>query len=189
MTTTCPSIVVSNNQSGSKKISNNANSPAADERLKRDAKALHAALSDLVRVYQFRDRDNICCYDISVTQCYALEVLVERGEQRSQQLAKALMIDKSTTTRVAAALVRKKYVDRMGDIKDARAISLRVTPRGRALYRKINNELIKQQAALLRGLDLDVRTVAIQIIERLAKMAEARFVSGVSVGNCSLGSR
>jgi SAM-dependent methyltransferase len=29
---------------------------------------LYAALSDLVRVYQFRDRDRICCHDISVTQ-------------------------------------------------------------------------------------------------------------------------
>lgn len=44
-----------------------------------DAEALHTAVADLVRVYQFRDRDRICCHDISVTQCYALEALVEHG--------------------------------------------------------------------------------------------------------------
>jgi hypothetical protein len=38
-----------------------------------DAETFHAALSELVRVYQFRDRDRICCHDVSVTQCYALE--------------------------------------------------------------------------------------------------------------------
>ena len=47
--------------------------------LERDAVALQAAVSELVRVYQFRDRDRICCHDISVTQCYALETLVEQA--------------------------------------------------------------------------------------------------------------
>ena len=78
----------------------------------RDAEALHAAVSDLVRIYQFRDRDRICCYDISVTQCYALECLVEHGAMRSQALAERLMLDKSTTTRVVDALERKGYVAR-----------------------------------------------------------------------------
>jgi MarR family 2-MHQ and catechol resistance regulon transcriptional repressor len=59
-----------------------------------DADALNSAVSDLVRVYQFRDRDRICCYDISVTQCYALETLVEHGPMRSQSLAERLLLDK-----------------------------------------------------------------------------------------------
>ena len=47
--------------------------------LDRDARGLHEAVADLVRVYQFRDRDRICCHDVSVTQCYALETIVEHG--------------------------------------------------------------------------------------------------------------
>lgn len=153
--------------------------------LQRDAEALHAAVSDLVRVYQFRDRDKICCYDISVTQCYALEALVERGPSRSQALAEVLMLDKSTTTRVADALVRKGYVERLPDQDDARAVSLRVTSEGRQLYEKINSELIEQQADLLRDLDPQMRAAATEIIQRLARAAQARFVSGVSVGSCA----
>lgn len=38
-----------------------------DDQLMRDAEELHEALNQLVRVYQFRDRDRICCYDVSVT--------------------------------------------------------------------------------------------------------------------------
>ena len=34
----------------------------------RDALDLHEAVADLVRVYQFRDRDRICCHDVWVTQ-------------------------------------------------------------------------------------------------------------------------
>ncbi len=153
-----------------------------------DAEALHSALSDLVRVYQFRDRDKICCYDISVTQCYALETLVEKGALRSQALADVLMLDKSTTTRVVDALVRKNYVERQRDTDDARALALKVTRSGRALYEKINRELIAQQAELLRDLDPAIRSGVTDVIHRLAQAATARFVSGVSVGACDTSS-
>lgn len=153
--------------------------------LREDAEALHAAVSNLVRIYQFRDRDKICCYDISVTQCYALEALAERGPSRSHALADALMLDKSTTTRVVDALVRKGYVARQPDPDDARAVSLYLTEEGRSLYEKINSALIDQQVDLLRGLDPQVRAAATQIIQRLARAAQSRFVSGVSVGSCA----
>ena len=77
-------------------------SPPARE-LQADAEALQAAVADLVRVYQFRDRDRICCHDISVTQCHALETLVEHGPMRLGALAERLFLDKSTTSRVVAA--------------------------------------------------------------------------------------
>lgn len=150
-----------------------------------DAEALNAALADLVRVYQFRDRDRICCYDISVTQCYALEALAEKGPMRSQVLAATLLLDKSTTTRVIDALVRKGYVERRTDESDARALSLRITPNGRSLYDTINRELIAQQAEMLAGIDPEIRASVTDVIRRLAKAAEARFVSGVSVGSCA----
>ncbi|KAF1728126.1 MarR family transcriptional regulator [Pseudoxanthomonas mexicana] len=157
---------------------------AFDALLLSDAEALNAAVSHLVRIYQFRDRDRICCYDISVTQCYALEALVERGPSRSQTLANALMLDKSTTTRVVDALVKKGYVVRQADAEDARALSLSVTPAGRALYERINEELVAQQASLIQELDPAVRRASIEVIRRLARAAQDRFVSGVSVGGC-----
>lgn len=152
-------------------------------RLQRDAASLHQALANLVRIYQFRDRDKICCYDVSVTQCYALEVLVERGSQRSQSLADALKLDKSTTTRVVDALVRKGYVERRAADDDARAVSLQVSPAGRDLYERINNELIAQQVELIRDLDETLRQGAITVINKLAHAAESRFASGMSVGS------
>ena len=87
--------------------------------------------------------------------------------------------------RVADALVRKGYVERLPDQDDARAGSLRVTSEGRQLYEKINSELIEQQADLLRDLDPQMRAAATEIIQRLARAAQARFVSGVSVGSCA----
>src|SRR5918994_4355074 len=92
--------------------------------LEDDAAALQAAVAELVRVYQYRDRDRICCHDVSVTQCHALEALVEHGPMRLNALADRLFLDKSTTSRVVGALVKKGYVEQRTDAVDGRAIAL-----------------------------------------------------------------
>src|SRR3954453_4554187 len=92
-----------------------------DPDLERDSADLYDALSELVRVYQFRDRDRICCYDVSVTQCYALEALVRRGGMTLNDLAAQLYLDKSTASRVVDALERKEYVTRLPHPEDRRA--------------------------------------------------------------------
>jgi MarR family transcriptional regulator, 2-MHQ and catechol-resistance regulon repressor len=164
--------------------------PTATQRkssnLERDAAALQAAVSELVRVYQFRDRDRICCHDISVTQCYALETLVEHGAMRSSTLAERLFLDKSTTSRVAATLVKKGYIEQRGDEADGRAIALQVTASGRRLYQRITDDLIEQQKQLLQDLDPDVRDAVVKVIRGLTRAADSRFRSGVSVpgGGC-----
>lgn len=153
-------------------------SASTDAKLLEDAKALQAAVSGLVRIYQVRDRDRICCHDISVTQCHALEVLVAQGPMRSQALAEALRLEKSTVTRVVDALVRKGYVERLAAPDDARALALRATPSGRALFKRIHDELVAQQMALLRDLGPELRAGAADIVRRLARAAEARFLPG-----------
>ena len=82
----------------------------------RDALGLYEAVAELVRVYQFRDRDRICCHDVSVTQCYALETIVEHDPLRLSALADRLFLDKSTTSRVVSTLVRKGYVEQSVDV-------------------------------------------------------------------------
>ena len=159
--------------------------------LERDAAALQAAVSELVRVYQFRDRDRICCHDISVTQCYALETLVEHGPMRSSALAERLFLDKSTTSRVVATLVKKSYVEQRADEADGRATALQVTASGRRLYRRITDDLVEQQKQLLQDLDPDVRDGVVKVIRGLTRAADSRFRSGVSVGSgggcCAVG--
>lgn len=151
-----------------------------------DARALNEAVADLVRIYQFRDRDQICCYDISVTQCYALEALELHGALRSGALSAILRLDKSTTTRVVDALVRKGYVERAADAVDRRAVTLSLTASGRRLLRRIQDGLVAQQHDVLRDLAPEVRAQTIEVLRRLARRAELRFASGVSVG-CSDG--
>lgn len=151
----------------------------------RDAQALQAAVAELVRVYQFRDRDRICCHDISVTQCYALETLVEHGPMRLGELAERLYLDKSTTSRVVRTLVKKGYIEQHSDARDGRATTLSATRAGRNLCARITDDLVEQQKELLEDLDPDVRAGVVDVIRRLARAADSRFRAGVSVASKS----
>jgi MarR family 2-MHQ and catechol resistance regulon transcriptional repressor len=133
-----------------------------------DAAAFYDALQELLRVAQFRDRERICCYDISVTECYGLEVLDRRGPLMLNHLASALRLDKSTASRVAAALEEKGYVRRDEDPADRRALRLRLTPRGEALHRRIRQDIEARHAELLAGLDPAARHAATGLLRRLA---------------------
>jgi MarR family 2-MHQ and catechol resistance regulon transcriptional repressor len=153
--------------------------------LDRDALAMQQAVADLVRVYQFRDRDRICCHDVSVTQCYALETLVEHGPMRLGTLAERLFLDKSTTSRVVNTLLRKGYVEQRADATDGRAMLINATRQGHRLCARITSDLVEQQKQLLGDLAPEIRAGVVQVIQRLARAADARFRSGVAGGCCS----
>jgi MarR family 2-MHQ and catechol resistance regulon transcriptional repressor len=156
--------------------------PEAQADIHRDARALQAAVADLVRVYQFRDRDRICCHDISVTQCHALETLVEHGPLRLGDLTQRLFLDKSTTSRVVRTLVKKGYVEQHTDANDGRATALSATRTGRNLCARITEDLVDQQTELLADLHPDIRAGVVNVIRRLAQAADSRFRARVSVG-------
>ncbi|TEA79309.1 MarR family winged helix-turn-helix transcriptional regulator [Allopusillimonas ginsengisoli] len=143
--------------------------------LTRDAESLYEALNDLVRVYQFRDRGYICCYDVSVTQCYALEMLVKQGSMRLQSLAERMYLDKSTASRVVNALERKEYVVRVEDDDDRRAIRIQATAAGQELYKTIRSDLIAEERAMIEGLSPEVRQASLALLRRLTRAAEARY--------------
>jgi len=143
----------------------------SDPALARDTEELYDALEDLLRVYQFRDRDRICCFDISVSQCYALEGLVRRGSMTLNDLAAFLYIDKSTASRVVDALERKGYVTRLPHPEDRRAVLLEATPSGRELEGRIRESILAEERQLLADFAPDVRQAMTQLIRRLARAA------------------
>jgi MarR family 2-MHQ and catechol resistance regulon transcriptional repressor len=177
-------MVVTTNDMATSTSPLSALSPAG---LQRDAEALQAAVADLVRVYQFRDRDRICCHDVSVTQCYALETLVEHGPMRLSALAERLFLDKSTTSRVVNTLVRKGYVEQRADATDGRAMLINATRQGQQLCKRISSDLVEQQKQLLGDLAPEIRAGVVQVIQRLAQAADARFRSGVTGVCCAPG--
>lgn len=144
------------------------------EGLESDALALHRALTELIRVYQFRDRDRICCHDVSVSQCYALEAIVLRGPLSVNELAAELYLDKSTTSRVVDALEKKGYAVRRAHAEDRRVLQLEATPEGRRLHARIEEEILAGERDLLAGFPHEVRRSMAELIGRLARAAADR---------------
>ena len=72
-----------------------------------ERRRFYAALQELVRIYQFRDRDVACYGDVSPDECYALEAIEAAGKARVGDLAAALNLHKSNASRLAAALEAK----------------------------------------------------------------------------------
>jgi len=150
-----------------------------NDQLTQDSEDLYEALNQLVRVHQFRDRDRICCYDVSVTQCYAVETLVKKGALRLQVLAEEMFLDKSTASRVIDALERKGYVSRVEDDEDRRAVRIQATEAGRELYEKIKADLIAEERAMIEHLSAEARQGALSLLRQITRATEFR---------CGLGS-
>jgi MarR family 2-MHQ and catechol resistance regulon transcriptional repressor len=146
----------------------------ADPGLQQDTAELYDALSELVRVYQFRDRDRICCHDVSVTQCYALETLARQGGMTLNDLAARLYLDKSTASRVVDALERKGYVTRVTHPQDRRSVLLEATAAGRTLEGKIREDILAEERELLAGFPPEVRQAMARLLRQLARAASAR---------------
>ena len=157
-------------------------SASADEHLLDDAHAFYEALNELLRVVQFRDRDRACCYDVSVTQCYALKAVVDGGPITVNDLAAALYLDKSTASRVAGGLEGKGYVARRRDAEDGRIVRLEATAEGRTLCARIEDDLSREYADLLGGFDPEVRAALIRLVGRLASSFASRV--DASGGSC-----
>ena len=145
-----------------------------NDQLTQDSEDLYEALNQLVRVYQFRDRDRICCYDVSVTQCYAVETLVKRGALRLQVLAEEMFLDKSTASRVIDTLERKGYVSRVEDDEDRRAVRIQATDAGRELYEKIRADLIAEERAMIENLSAEARQGALSLLRQITRATEIR---------------
>ena len=107
------------------------------------AERLHRLTKELIRRYQFRDWNQICCYGISISQSHILDVLAEAGDLTMQQLARRMFKSVSTMTRVVAQLVKRGHVTRRKDPEDGRVVRVAITPQGKAIVAAVNRDLIE----------------------------------------------
>lgn len=157
-------------------------SASGDGRSVSDARSLAANLSELIRVVQFRDRDRACCYDVSVSQCYALKGVVEAGAMTVNDLAAFLYLDKSTASRISNGLVQKGLIRRTRAATDGRIVLLAPTERGAVLHHEIEADLLSDYATLLGDFDPEVQAALTTLVGRLSRAFAARV--DTSNGSC-----
>jgi MarR family transcriptional regulator, 2-MHQ and catechol-resistance regulon repressor len=131
---------------------------------------VYRALSDLARRYQFRNRDEVCCYGLTVSQCYAIEYLAEREAVKSSDLAQQLGLNLSTTTRLIDQLVRKKLVIRRTSEEDARVKNIQATEAGKRIAQRVQQDLSVLLTSALADLPVPVLNY---LPEALRKITDA----------------
>jgi DNA-binding MarR family transcriptional regulator len=132
-----------------------------------DAQRLHRAVTSLTRRYQFRDRDEICCHGITVTQCYALNEVAEHGPRTMGELAEALGVTMSAVSRAVEGLVARDLVTRSADLHDRRVIRATLTGAGQTLLDQIHSELVVMEREVLAPLSENERSAVIAALETL----------------------
>ncbi|NLJ47533.1 MAG: MarR family transcriptional regulator [Treponema sp.] len=87
------------------------------------------------------------------------------------QLAEELAFDKGTTARAVGALERAGYLQRVVDPRDRRMHHLYVTDPGRAYVDVLDKELRAWTDVLFRGLSVQERDQAFELIFRMSENA------------------
>lgn len=155
--------------------------PIPDSRqdsLQVDAATVFEVMTELLRIYQFRDRDRVGSHGVTVTQTYALEVILRRQPVTAKQLARELALEKSTVSRLVDAMVAHKLVERVDHPVDARSVLLRATALGRRLYGDVRREIVQENAAALDGLTGAERAMFIKTLSRFTEAAKRRIRGG-----------
>ena len=136
-------------------------------------RAFQKVMVGLLKLYQFRDRNETVAYGLSVSQAYALRALADSGQLAMNALAKELGLTVSSTTRVVDALVERKLVKRSQSPEDRRVWHVALASRGERLWERLEAELLSIDAEVLASLSGAERETLIRTMDALARATRA----------------
>ena len=140
-----------------------ATDPPSNEQVER----FHEQVIDLVKKYQFRNRNREICCGLSVSQCYVLETLRRFGPLSMNNLAEKMHLTISTVTRVLQPLLRRKYVTREEDPDDRRIRLISLTPQGKAFALEAWKNSLESEKIILSNFPAENREMLITFIKNL----------------------
>ncbi|HKY33812.1 MAG TPA: MarR family transcriptional regulator [Candidatus Polarisedimenticolia bacterium] len=146
----------------------------ADGDLARQADELDRLLTALIQRYQFRDRNSICCGDITVSQCYVMKELGRVGPLTMGALAGAMCLAVSTLTRVVDQLEKKGCAVRVQSPSDRRVWQVELTPAGRALLAGMEKRIRRSEKEVLGRLGPADRSGLLKGLRKLMEALEGR---------------
>lgn len=104
--------------------------------LHRDREIL-SIISELSKAVRCCRQDEVFCEDVTFTQFIILDTVAGNETLDMARLHEILAVDKSTTTRLVAPLIRRNLVAREKAGHDLRAATLRLTPEGKEVHGKV----------------------------------------------------
>jgi DNA-binding MarR family transcriptional regulator len=132
----------------------------------------HYEMVELVKKYQFRDRNKMTAGGISVSQCYLLEVLHRHGAQTMKAVAARLYLSVSTVTRVIEPLIQKGYIARSELPEDRRVRMVELTDDGREVFSRHWRAVFESERAILQNFPAAQRAMLVDFLRRLNRAVE-----------------
>jgi MarR family transcriptional regulator, 2-MHQ and catechol-resistance regulon repressor len=145
----------------------------SDPGFDKQVESFHQQIVELIKRYQFRDRDRILCHGISVSQCYVLETLRSNGTLTVNELANKMYLSISTITRVVDQLVKKQYVTRQEDTADRRVRVLALTKAGEVIFQKSWGNVFESEKQILQNFPPENREMLIDFLQKLNQSVES----------------
>jgi len=118
---------------------------------KNEVERLADGLSGIAMLYQFRNANGPLYGTLTVSQSYCLRILYAQDARTMGELAEELRVPLSTVTGVIDQLEAKGYVKRVDHPADRRSLQVRLTSRGRKLYRAAHEAFLSNIQPLLDG--------------------------------------
>jgi MarR family transcriptional regulator, 2-MHQ and catechol-resistance regulon repressor len=146
--------------------------PEAPEKSLTDA--FYDSLTELLRLYQFRDRDRITLSGLTASQAYVLDVIARLGPSWITRIAAELHLDKSTASRLVDFLEEAKLVRREADPHNHRAAVIHLTEAGRKKCDEMANRIKAEYRQVLAELPDNVVVEMISALERIKDLAGER---------------
>jgi DNA-binding MarR family transcriptional regulator len=142
------------------------------KRLIGDVEEFHNSIIELIKKYQFRDRNEITSCGISVSQCYVLETLHFQGALTMNKLAEQMHLTISTITRVVDQLDRKRLIKRKQDKNDLRIRRVSLTPKGKEIFFKSWANVFESEKKIFENIKPEHRKVLLSLLKDLNRSVD-----------------
>ncbi len=129
----------------------------------------HDEMIEIIKKYQFRDRNQLTSSGISVSQCYVLETLNRHDALTVNELAEKMHLSISTITRVVEPLVKKQLVRREEDPEDRRVRLISLTPKGRIAFKESWQSVFESEKIILANFPPEHREMLVDLLKKLNK--------------------
>ncbi|MEJ2193852.1 MAG: MarR family transcriptional regulator [Ignavibacteriaceae bacterium] len=135
--------------------------------IRKDVEEFHNSIIGLIKKYQFRDRNEVTSFGISVSQCYVLETLYFQKALTMKKLAEQMHLTISTITRIVDQLERKKFIERKQDDKDLRIRRITLTPKGEKIFLKSWANVFESEREIFENIKPGHRKVLLSLLKDL----------------------
>jgi DNA-binding MarR family transcriptional regulator len=106
-------------------------------------------------------------FNLDIPQWRILANLATRGSMTAQAIARITLSHKSTISRAVTSLEKRKLIERDTDAADKRAMTLRLTAKGKALFAELLPLVLKFERDLLARLPAGKRSALLNGIAEL----------------------